>query len=214
MRALKLAAAVLALGSFVACQTQKVPAETAYKAAETAWTAVSAEATKYAPDQAKAISEALAKAKAALANGDYAAVLKDTTDLPAKIAEVSKTIAAKKDEWTAAWKTLDSTLGSGLTAVQAKVEELSKAKKLPKGVEKAAVEGAQTALAAAQQTFADAKTAFQNADYEGALAGANKVKAELAKIVTDLKLEMPVLAESGKALVESAAETVKDTLKK
>ena len=211
---LKLVAAVLVLGSFVACETQKVPAEAAYKAAETAWTAVSADATKYASDQAKPIAETLAKAKAALANGEYAAVIKDTTDLPAKIAELSKTVAGKKDEWTAAWKTLDSTLGSGLIAVSTKVEELSKAKKLPAGVEKAAVEGAQTALAAVQTTFSEAKAAFQSADYEGALAGANKAKAELAKIMTDLKLEMPVAADAVKTLTESATATIKDTLKK
>ena len=214
MRVLKLAAAVLVLGSFVACQTQKVPAETAYKAAETAWAAVSAEAVKYVPDQAKPISETLAKAKAALANGDYAAVIKDTTDLPAKISEVAKTVAAKKDEWTAAWKTLDSTLGSGLVAVQTKVDELAKAKKLPKGIEKTAVEGAQTALTAVQQTLADAKAAYQKADYEGALAGANKAKVELAKIMTDLKLEMPVAAEAGKGLVEAATDAVQGALKK
>lgn len=211
---LKLAAAVLVLGSFVACETQKVPAETAYKAAETAWAAVSADATKYAAEQAKPIAETLAKAKAALANGEYAAVIKDTTDLPAKIADVAKTVAAKKDEWTTAWKTLESALGSGLVAVQGKVDELMKAKKLPAGVEKAAVEGAQTALTAVQTTFTEAKTAFQNADYEGALAGANKAKAELAKIVTDLKLEMPVAAEAAKTLTEAATATIKDTLKK
>jgi hypothetical protein len=211
---LKFAAAALVLGSFVACETQKVPAETAYKAAETAWTAVSAEATRYAPDQAKPIAETLAKAKAALANGEYATVIKDTTDLPTTIADVAKTVAAKKDEWTAAWTTLATALGGAVTAVQTKVDDLAKAKKLPAGVEKTAVEGAQTALASVQSTFAEARTAFQNADYQGALAGANKARADLVKVVTDLKLDMPVLAESGKALAESATETIKDTLKK
>ncbi len=123
-------------------------------------------------------------------------------------------IADKKSEWTAAWRTLDSTLGSGITAVQTKVDELMSAKKLPAGVEKAAVEGAKTALAAAQQTYDEAKKAFQGADYAGALAMASKVQAELGKIMTDLKLEMPVAAEAGKSLVEAAKETIKDTMKK
>jgi hypothetical protein len=205
---------VAVLAWSAACQTQKVPAENAMKAAETAWAAVSAEAMKYVPDQAKGIDETIRKAKAALANGQYEAVIKDTTGLPAKIADLQKVIADKKSEWTAAWKTLESSLGSGLTAVQAKVDELSAAKKLPKGVEKAAVETAKTSLATAQQAFADAKTAFGNADYEGALAKGNQVKAALATIATDLKLEMPVAAESGKALVESATETIKDVLGK
>jgi hypothetical protein len=197
-----------------ACETQKVPAENAMKAAETAWAAVSADAQKYMAAEAKPIVEALAKAKADLANGKYEDVIKETTALPARIGDLSKAIAQKKDEWTAAWKTLESTLGGGLTAVQAKVDELAAAKKLPKGVEKTAVETAKTSLATAQQAFADAKTAFGNADYEGALAKGNQVKAALAQVMTDLKLEMPVAAESGKALVESAKETIQGVLEK
>ena len=211
---IKVSALVLAVAFAAACASQKVPAETAFKAAEAAWATVSADALKYVPDQAKPIAEAIATSKAALANGDYAAVIKDMTGLPAKIADLQKVVAEKKSAWTAAWKTLDSTLGGALVAVQTKVDELTKAKKLPAGVDKAAVEGATTALAAAQQTYAAAKTAFQSADYEGALAGANRARAELGKIMTDLKLEMPVLAEAGPALVDAAKKTIGDTLKK
>jgi hypothetical protein len=197
-----------------ACQTQKVPAETAFKAAETAWAAVSAEAMKYVPDQAKSIDETIQKAKAALANGEYEAVIKDTTGLPEKIGDLQKVIAERKSEWTAAWKTLESTLGGGLTAVQAKVDELVAAKRLPKGLDKTAVEAGKTALDHAQQAFAEAKTAYGGGDYQGALAKANQVKNELAKIMTDLKLEMPVAAEAGTALTESATKVIEGALKK
>ena len=53
----------------------------------------------------------------------------DVVESIAIIHATSGEVAAKKDEWTAAWKTLDSTLGSGLVAVQTKVDELAKAKK-------------------------------------------------------------------------------------
>lgn len=210
----KVSALAVALAVAAACESQKIPAEAAMKAAETAWAAVSAEATKYVPDQAKGIEQALQTAKDSLAKGNYEAVIKDAAALPAKIADLQKAVAAKKDEWTAAWRTLDSTLSSGLTAVQAKVDELAKAKKLPAGVDKTAVEGAKTALTAAQQALEQAKVAFQNADYEGALAKGNQVRADVAKIVADLKLEMPVLAQSGAALVDAAKQTIQDTMKK
>ena len=205
---------VAVLAWSAACETQKVPAETAFKAAETAWAAVSADALKYMAAEAKPIDETIAKAKAALANGKYEEVIKETTPLPARIADLQKAVAAKKSEWTAAWKTLESSLGSGLVAVQGKVDELLAAKKLPKGLDKAAVESGKTALAAAQQAFADAKTAFGGGDYEGALAKANQVRNDLARIMTDLKLEMPVAAEAAKTLTEAATATIKDTLKK
>jgi hypothetical protein len=211
---LKIVPLVALLAWSAACETQKVPAETAYKAAETAWTAVSADAMKYLPAESKPIQDAMAKAKADLANGKYEDVLKAATPIPGQIAELTKTLAQKKDEWTAAWKTLDSTLGSGIVAVQAKVDELLAAKRLPAGIDKAAVEGAKTALAATEQAFADAKAAYGSGDYQGALAKANQVKADLAKVMTDLKLEMPAAADAAKALTESAKATINETLKK
>jgi hypothetical protein len=213
-RLITLSALALAVAFAAACASQKGPAEAAIKAAETAWAAVSAEATRYVPDQAKTIDAAIKAAKDAFAKGNYAVVVTDAGTIPAKIAELQKVIAAKKDEWNAAWRTLDSALGSGLTAVQTKVNELATAKKLPKGVEKAAVEGAKTGLAAAQQTFDEAKKMFGEGEYEVALAKANAVRGELAKIITDLKLEMPVAAEAGKTLTEAAQKTIEGTLKK
>lgn len=211
---IKVSAVVLAVSLAAACASQKGPAEVALKVAQDAWAAVSAEATKYVPDQAKGIDEALKAAQDLFAKGDYANVIKDAGAIPGKITEIQKTIQTKKDEWTAAWRTLDSALGSGLTAVQTKVDEIVTTKKMPKGVEKAAVEGAQAALATAQQTFADAKTAFGEGNYEAALAKANDVKTALAKIMTDLKLEMPVAAEAGKTLTEAAEKTIEGALKK
>ena len=211
---IRVSAVVLAVAFAAACASQKGPAEAALKAAQAAWASVSGEATKYAPDQAKSIDEALKAAQDLMTKGNYAGVIKDAGAIPARITELQKVIEAKKNEWTAAWRTLDSALGSGLTAVQTKVDELTKAKKLPKGVEKAAVEGAQTALATAQQTFADAKAAFGEGNYEAALAKANEVKTALGKIMTDLKLEMPVAAEAGKTLTEAAEKTIEGALKK
>ncbi len=205
-----LAAAALA----AACANQKAPAEAAITAADTAWAAVSAEALRYLPDQAKGVEDAIAAVKDQFAKGNYAEAIKGATEIPTKVGELEKMIADKKSEWTAAWRTLDSAIGGAITAVEGKVNELTSAKRLPAGVEKTAVEGAKTALAAVQQTYDEAKKSFQSADYEGALAMANKARAELAQIVTDLKLEMPVLADSGKALFESAKETIKDTMKK
>lgn len=190
---------VLALGLAAACETQKVPAETAMKAAETAWATVSAEAAKYVPDQAKGIEDAMKSAKDALAKGDYAAVIKDAGALPAKIADVQKAVTAKKEEWTKAWSEMDTTLPATVAAIQSQVETLVKAKKLPAGVDKAAVDGAQAALATAQQTWSDAKAAFDKGDFQDALAKAAAVKDEAAKIMASIKMEMPAAAPAAPA---------------
>ena len=191
-----------------ACSSQKVPAEAALQAAETAWAAVSSEARKVVPDQAKALDAALTAAKEAMTKGNYEEVIKGAGAIPGQVADIQKAIADRKSEWTASWRTLDSVLGGWSTAVQAKVDELATARRLPAGVNKAAVEEAKNALATAQQTFADAKTAFGNGDYTAALAKANDVKTGLTKIMTDLKLDMPVAAEAGNALAEAATKAI------
>jgi hypothetical protein len=197
-----------------ACATQKVPAENALEAAEAAWEPVRAEANRYVPDQAKGVEDALAAAKDAMAKGKYEAVIKGATALPTKIADVQKTLVQKKGEWLTAWKTMESALGSGLVAVQEKVDELAKARRLPAGVDKAAVEGAKTTLATAQQAFEEGSAYYRDGDYEGALARANQTKAELVKIITDLELDMPLLKEAGGSLMESAQGTIKGALEK
>ena len=195
----KVVPVVLALGLAAACETQKVPAETAMKAAEDAWAKVSAEAVKYVPDQAKGVEDAMKAAKDALAKGEYAAVIKEAGALPAKIAEVQAALTAKKDEWTKAWSELDTTLPATVAAIQTQVETLVKAKRLPAGLDKAAVEGAQTALAAVQQTWADAKAAFEKGDFQDALAKGATVKDEAAKIMAAIKMELPVAAPAAPA---------------
>lgn len=199
-RSLKAISLLFALVVTVACETQKVPAEAAMKAAESAWTAVSAEAVKVVPDQAKGVEEAIKTAKDALAKGDYAAVIKEAGALPARIADVQKAVVAKKAEWTSAWAALDTSLPAMVTAIQTQVDSLVKSKKLPAGVDKAAVDGAQTALAAVQQTWTDARAAYEKGDFAAALAKAGTVKDEAAKIMASIKMDMPTAADAMKAV--------------
>jgi len=212
---IKVSAVVLAVAFLAACGArQRGPAQEAIKAADAAWAPVAAEARRYVPDQAKGIEDAIAAAKNAFERGAYAGVITDAGAIPGKIAELQKVIDAKKSEWVSAWRTLDSALGSGMTAVQTKVDELLGGQKLPAGVKKADVEGAKTTLAALQQTHAEAKSAYGDGDYQGALAKANQVQAELGKIMTGLKLEMPVAEGAGKALTDAATKAIEDALKK
>jgi hypothetical protein len=207
-------ALALVVAFAAACSSQKVPAESALKAAETAWASVSAEASRVVPDQAKEIEAAISSAKDAMTKGNFEAVIEGAGAIPARIADVEKAIADRKSEWDASWRTLDSVLGSWLTAVQTKVDELSAARRLPAGVNKAAVAEANTALTTAQQTYADAKAAFGNGNFDAALAKANEIQTGLTKVMTDLKLEMPVAADVGNALTEAATKSITREAKK
>ncbi len=76
---------------------EKGPAETALKAAEEAINTAKIEASKYVPDQAKALDSALAAVREKLNKGDYKAVLSEAPALTAKAQDMASAAAAKKD---------------------------------------------------------------------------------------------------------------------
>ena len=75
----------------------KGPAETALKAAEEAINTAKVEASKYMPDQAKALDSGLAAVREKLNKGDYKAVLSEAPALTSKAQEVASAAAKKKE---------------------------------------------------------------------------------------------------------------------
>src|SRR5512144_3229229 len=160
-RILSLTAAAAAAFLFVACESPaKVPADTAIKAAEAAVEAVKAEAQKYVPDQLKAVQDAIAAAKSKFTAGDFPAALTAATDAGTKAKDLAAAVKAKKDELTAAWKAVASQMGTQVQAINAKLAELAKMKKLPKGMDKGAVQEAKDGLDAVTKGWTDASAKF------------------------------------------------------
>ncbi len=80
-KTLAAAAAVALCVLFVACKSDKVPAQAAITAAEQAVAAVSADAKQFVPDQLKGVQDALAAAKDKFAKGDYTGALAAANEL-------------------------------------------------------------------------------------------------------------------------------------
>jgi aminopeptidase N len=164
----------------------KAPADAAIKAAESAIDAARPLAEKFVPDQMKGLSDALADAKDKFGKGDYSGALAAAKDLPAKANDVLAAAKAKKDELTKAWDGLTKDVSASLSAVSAKVGELSAMKKLPKGMDKAKVEGAKAALDAANQAWGQAAEAAKADKWTEALKKAGEVKAQATEIMASL----------------------------
>ncbi|MGB8931119.1 MAG: hypothetical protein WCC48_07715 [Anaeromyxobacteraceae bacterium] len=181
-KTLKLTLAVVPLLLAVACtDPNKLPAETAIKAAEAATATFTAEVTKFAPEQVKAFQDELAAAKAAVAKQDWKGARATAETLPAKAAQVVAAATAQKEALQKAVEAGVAKIGETLTAVQARVDELSKAKKLPAGITKDAVEKAKESAAELGAAAAKLK------DEAGADVGAAAAKAaELAAKATEL----------------------------
>jgi hypothetical protein len=182
---------LLAVALAAGCASQKAPAEAAVSAAEQAFAAAKDEAAKYLPDQVKGVQDALDAAKASLAKGDYQAALTAAQALPARISELTTAAAAKKTELTQSWTTLSAGLPQVVQAIQSRVEILSKAKKLPAGLDKDKFETAKTGLATVTQTWTEATTAAGAGNLVDAVAKANTVKAKAAEVLGLLGMPVP-----------------------
>jgi len=178
-----LIACVLLVAGFAACNTDKAPADLAIKSAEQAIQAVADEAGKYAPGQLKAAQDALAAAKDKFAKGEYKEALAAATELGNTAKTLAAAAAAKKDELTKAWNDLAASIPQTVASLQAKIQELGKAKKLPKGMDKAKLAQAQEGLAGITKAWEEASAAFTAGNLGEALGRASSLKEKGAEVM-------------------------------
>lgn len=132
-----------------ACSGAKGKAEAAITAADQAITAIGADAANVIPGDVQALTAKVAAARDTLAKGDAAAALAAVADIPAKAQELAGGLAAKRTQLKAELDTLGAAMTKNLAAVQAKVTELAKTRKLPKGLTAAKLDSVKATLAGA-----------------------------------------------------------------
>ena len=180
-RFVKLFAVLAPLALMTACS--KAPAEAALKAADQAVEAAKPVAEKFVPEQMTSLSAALADAKDKFGKGYYAGTLAAAKDIPAKASEVVAAAKAKKEELTKAWEGLTKDVTASIGAITAKVGELVAMKKLPKGMDKAKVDGAKAGLDAANQAWGQAAEAVKAGNWTEAMKKGGEVKAKAQEIM-------------------------------
>jgi hypothetical protein len=188
-KALALATAVSALALFTSCADEKTPAEAALKAAEAAVAGVKDEAAKYAPDQLKAVTSALAGATEAFKAGKYKDAMAAASAIPAKVKDVAAAAAAKKDELTKAFATLEGSLPKMGEAIKSRLDILSQAKKLPAGLDAAKLTEAKSGYEALTKGWVEAKAAFKGGNLTDAVAKGNALKAKGTELMKAIGLQ-------------------------
>lgn len=181
---------------FMACADEKGPAELAMKAAEQAVAATKAEAEKLVPDQVAALESALASAKDKLAKGEFKEALSEAQGLVGKAKDVLAAAQAKKDELTQKWTELSQGLPQMVEAIQGKVDDLSKLKKLPKAITTEKLAEAKSGLEAVKADLAKAQESFKSGNIAEAIAVATVVKEKAAKAMESLGITAPEPAKS------------------
>jgi predicted FMN-binding regulatory protein PaiB len=173
--------AALALGvALVTGCSQQEPAEQAVAAAEQALADISERALKYVPDEYGALKAELDAARKLLQEQKYGDALAAARGLPDEARAVGEKAAAAYEtlqaDLKAQWPGYADTLPGQIAALEARVQELSAAKKLPDGIEARDLRAASDALPYATKAWADALAAFGQGDLEGAVARARAVE--------------------------------------
>jgi len=183
---------VLVIAALVAaCAHHRGPAEAALKAADDALAPIKAEAAKYVPDQAKAVEDAIAAARDTFAKGDYAAALTAAHALPAQIDELKAALATKKDQLMVAWKDMEGGLPKMVEAITSRMDILSKSKKLPKGLDKAAFDQAKVNYDSVKTLWSEATAAAGGGDLMAAIAKGTEARTKATEILSALGMQAP-----------------------
>jgi hypothetical protein len=179
----------------VACANQMEPAKNALDNINATLTAASADAQKYIPDQLADAQSKVAALTASFGKKDYAAVVAGAPAVLAEVNGLTSAAAAKKDEVLKAlgneWRGLASSVPQSVTAVQTRIDELSKAKRVPKGVD---LTSAKSGLTDATSAWEQAQTAFKSGNASDAVTAAKDAKSKLEAAAAALKLTLPQVA--------------------
>ena len=105
---------------------------------------------------------------------------------------MSTAVAAKKDETVKAlgneWRSLSASVPQSLTAVQTKIDALSKTKRVPKDVDLGA---AKSGLADANTAWSKAEDAFKAGNPDDAVTAGKDAQTKVASAAAALKLTLP-----------------------
>jgi hypothetical protein len=177
-----------------ACAGQKEPAQRLISDVESVVTAASSEAAKYVPDQLADVQSKLDALKASFAKHDYAAVVTSAPAVLSSAQDLATAAATKKDEvlksLNDSWSALAATVPAEVTAVQNRIDELSKkpGKKMAADLDLNAAKGA---AGDATALWSKAQAAFAAGNLVEAVSTAKDVKAKVEAVAASLKLDLP-----------------------
>ena len=176
---------------FVACANQMEPAKNALDNINTTLNSVSADAQKYVPDQFTQAQSKVAALTASFEKKDYAAVIAGAPAVLAEVRALPDAAAAKRDETVKElgneWRSLAASVPQSLSAVQARIDDLTKTKHVPKGVDLGA---AKSGLADAQSAWDKAQEAFKAGNPADAVTAAKDAQGKVASAAAALKLNL------------------------
>jgi len=179
------AATLLATG----CSQQKQNADKVLDSVESSLAAIRSDAERYAPDGLKSVDAQLARLKTSYENKEYNDVIAGTPQLRKAVDSLKNAVDSGKAQANAAlaaakteWQSLSVEVPKMVEDIQARVDELSKQKRLPWGLNK-------DEFAEAKSDFESMKTQWTEASNE--YKSGKQVKAvEKARVAKEMNGEI------------------------
>ncbi len=182
---------LIMVGLFIAaCSISKEPAEKAIKSAEGVFNAIKEEALKYATVETREVEKAILAAKDKYDRNEYDAAFKLAMALPDKVNQLATLSATRKAEWMKNWESISKELPPMLDALQARIEELSKRKKLPPGMDKAKLDDARTGQIVTTQIWTEAKDTYAAGNLIDAVGKAKTAMEKAVETMTGLGMQV------------------------
>jgi DNA repair exonuclease SbcCD ATPase subunit len=193
MRTIKIVA-LAAAAMLAACTSQKEPAEQAVAKIEASLGDVRADAEKYAADQLKSTEASVNRLKENLAKQDWSGVVVGAPSVAAEVDALKTTVASAKADAAATlaaaqgeWNDLNSTVPPLVEKLQARVDQLAKSKKFPKGMDKAGFEAAKTSLESLKTEWTEAASEFASGQAANAVRKGRGAKSAAEDLMTKLE---------------------------
>lgn len=170
----------------VACSSEKEPAQATLNGLETAVAAVKPDIERFAPDRMPGVDNALNAVKAKFDDGNYAGALSDMQGASSMLTAAAEAAPARKAQLSADWATFAS-MPAMIGRIKAKVAELDAMRRLPRGLDKARLDGAKFSLDATE-LWDDASDAHDKGHVVVAVAMARHAKPIAESLLTTLGL--------------------------
>lgn len=190
-RALAAAAILISLQAVACGSLGKDSAEDTLKAVEQQYDRLKAEAKENLPEQAQLVEDAYASVKRTIASGEYMKGLKEAQALQEKLRELRTILEAKQAALQKTWESIDASVPTSMHALQARLDELQKAAKLPPGIAKDSVDAAKAALPVLSAKWDEAVAAAKSANWKVALDKADAVRKKTIELMTSVGMPVP-----------------------